>query len=203
MDTEGQFHEQTALNSFEIDLDEIFWSSDEDMFISSHNTEIITIASDSDNYEFHVTIIEEIEDNKNWGEDELEGEDDQEKDNQKSLLLQFRICKYCKNILTNFNLPQCNTCWLEKRSGMSKPSNKKQKRKKLLSKNTKTEQLPSTDLSSDLCQLCCSNKKDGGFVHNTSCHFLCCYQCCKTIFEQQGRCPYCCRIIEKIVRIRC
>ena len=35
-----------------------------------------------------------------------------------------------KNILTNFNLPQCNTCWLEKRSGMSKPSNKKQKRKK-------------------------------------------------------------------------
>ena len=129
MDTEGQFHEQTALNNFEIDLDEIFWSSDEDMFISSHNTEIITIASDSDNYEFQVTIIEEIEDNKNWGEDELEGEDDKEKDNQKSLLLQFKICKYCKNILTNFNLPQCNTCWLEKRSGMSKPSNKKQKRK--------------------------------------------------------------------------
>ena len=52
MDTERQFHEQTTLNSFEIDLDEIFWSSDEDMFISSHNTEIVTIASDSNNYEF-------------------------------------------------------------------------------------------------------------------------------------------------------
>ena len=138
MDTEGQFHEQTALNNFEIDLDENFWSSDEDMFISLHNTEIVTIASDSNNYEFQVTILEAIEDNKNWGEDELEGEDDQEKDNQKPLLLQFKICKYCKNILTNFNLTQCNTCWLEKRSGISKPSNKKQKRKKLLSKNTKT-----------------------------------------------------------------
>ena len=102
------------------------------MFISSHNTEIVTIASDSNNYEFQVTILEAIEDNKNWGED------DQEKDNQKPLLLQFKICKYCKNILTNFNLTQCNTCWLEKRSGISKPSNKKQKRKKLLSKNTKT-----------------------------------------------------------------
>ena len=177
MDTEGQFHEQTALNNFEIDLDENFWSSDEDMFISLHNTEIVTIASDSNNYEFQVTILEAIEDNKNWGEDELEGEDDQEKDNQKPLLLQFKICKYCKNILTNKREKNCY------------PKIQRQ--------------LPSTNLASDLCQLCCSNKKDGGFVHNTSCHFLCCYQCCKTIFEQQGWCPYCCRIIEKNVRIRC
>ena len=174
---------------------EIFWSDDEEPFVSSGNTEIITIASDSETNDCKITIFEAFEDNENWGGDEMGIE------LQKQIPLKFKICWTC-NIRATTML-QCTICWSNKRQGACRPMNKKQKRKKLMSKDAKTSNIDIKNSLEDLCQLCCNNKKDGGFVHNTSCHFLCCYQCCKTIFEQKGRCPYCCRIIEKIIRIRC
>ena len=180
-----------------LDSDEIFWSDDDIEFLSSSNVQIVTIASDSDSADCKITAVNlnAFEDNQHWAEDEIDMDPDF------IFPLKYKKCRTCNVNITY--LLQCETCWSNKNKNSSRPQNRKPKRKKLLSKDTKLATMDSDDLNTDLCQLCFSNKKDGGFVHNTSCHFLCCYKCCKTVFEQNGRCPYCCRIIEKIIKIHC
>ena len=212
MDTENQFSrietpgifsnmygDRDSLDTWRdiLDSDDIFWSDDDITFISSNNVETLTVASDSDIVDCTITdsILNAFEDNQHWAEDELE------LDPAFSFQFKYRKCWTCNINITY--LPQCEKCWSYKNQGSSRPKNRKQKRKKLLSKDTKMTATNIDDLKTDLCQLCFDNKKDAGFVHNTSCHFLCCYKCCKTVFEQNGRCPYCCRIIEKIIKIHC
>ena len=70
-------------------------------------------------------------------------------------------------------------------------------RKERMYKDTSVQDMKSAEDSNTICQICCDLEKDAAFVHGNSTHFLCCYTCCKTIFEEKGRCPYCNRIIEK------
>ena len=72
--------------------------------------------------------------------------------------LKYRKCRTCNVNITY--LLQWEKCWSYKNKDSSRPKNRNPKRKKLLSKDDNDNQ--SDDLNADLCQLCFSNKKDGG-----------------------------------------
>ena len=178
--------------------DQIFYSDDEfehedffGQFVSSHS-EIVTIASDSDIPDCNIEILTGLQEKEDFF-----AEDEKEVESYSPISFKQKKCWTCPN-LTIF--VQCNKCWQQKSKKRSRTS--KPRRKKLSSNNTKTTELPHSNNVSDLCQLCCSNEKNAGFVHNNSVHYLTCYECSKTIFETYGKCPFCCRIIEKIVKIR-
>ena len=119
--------------------------------------------------------------------------------------LKYRKCRTCNVNITY--LLQWEKCWSYKNKDSSRPKNRNPKRKKLLSKDdndmTMTMTIKVTTSMQTFVNYALATKRTGGFVHNTSCHFLCCYKCCKTDFEQNGHCLYCCQIIEKIIKIHC
>ena len=184
-----------------INEDQIFYSDSEyenedlfEQFISSPS-EIVTIASDSDITDSKVYAPKTDFNIDGWADIESET------DNSDLAPLTYKSCITCRENPTT--LLQCTECWTNKTQNTHRPKNKKPKRKKLLSKDTTPSQLKNNDDTKDLCQICLSNTKNGGFIHGNSCHYYGCYICCKTIFEQSGKCPFCNRIIEKIVKVHC
>lgn len=177
-----------------LESDEIFWSDDENIFVSSDSIITITVASDSDSNDNKITVFKSIEDQQCWADNEMEIENIDFK-------IKEKLCWTCKINLSQ--MQQCLQCWTHNKTKSCRPQNKKPKRKKLLYKDTSVQDMKSAEDSNTICQICCDLEKDAAFVHGNSAHFLCCYTCCKTIFEEKGRCPYCNRIIEKIVKVRC
>ena len=165
------------------------------IFLSNLFPLIVTVASDSDVSDSRVYVPKVDFSIEDWADNESDTE------TSISAPLAYKSCITCRENLTT--LLYCTECWTNKKQSTHLPKNIKPKRKKLLSKDTKPSQFQNNDVTTDLCQICLSNSKDGGFVHGNSCHFFCCYMCCKTIFEQTGRCPFCNRIVEKIIKIHC
>jgi len=177
-----------------LESDEIFWSDDENVFVSSDNILTITVASDSDSNDNKISVFESIEDQQCWADNEIELE------LCKDQKIGEKLCWTCK--INMSQMQQCLQCWTNNKTKACRPRNKKPKRKKLMYKDTSVQDMSSAE-DTNICLICCNLEKDAAFVHSNSAHFLCCYKCCKTIFEEKGRCPYCNRIIEKIVKIRC
>ena len=107
------------------------------------------------------------------------------------------ICIVCNNrtyirksIPYDYNMEKCSSCYWK--------GNKKPKKSKSKSKGVYNELAINDD---DKCQLCCINKKNGGFVHGTTTHNMACYSCCRKQYNRRNPCPKCRRPIEKIVRI--
>ena len=112
--------------------------------------------------------------------------------------LKYRKCRTCNVNITY--LLQWEKCWSKTKTHLDQKT-ETQKGKNCYQKMTMTIKV--TTSMQTFVNYALATKRTGGFVHNTSCHFLCCYKCCKTDFEQNGHCLYCCQIIEKIIKIHC
>jgi len=70
-----------------LESDEIFWSDDENVFVSSDNILTITVASDSDSNDNKISVFESIEDQQCWADNEIELELCKDQKNWRETLL--------------------------------------------------------------------------------------------------------------------
>jgi len=66
---------------------------------------------------------------------------------------------------------------------------------------TNLHQSEAVTSSEDMCSMCGTRQRNGGFLHTNTIHAIYCYSCTKDIFSRGSKCPICRRTIQRAVRI--
>jgi len=117
-------------------------------------------------------------------------------------------CIKCHRDNRNSSLLFCNRCFKERKRFLPPRPKRKRIGQKSMPGTSKAEPSKSSSpqhemesMSLSLCGCCFERPSNGIFIHGDIGHQIFCYTCCQRVWLERKLCPYCNRMISKVVKL--